>query len=642
MSLLTRTCPHYDMVPQGLLENLDFRKATLKKAGRNPGFARNIVKMCAEDPLFYINMFGWTYDPRPTMVKKFGRGDIPFITYKEFQDDAILQMCDAIDNGYDLPIMKSRDMGASWMGLTVIEWYWHFKNRMSFLLVSRTEAYVDERGNDKSLFWKIDFLHEKQPRWLLPRGRHLRYDDPNRKQLHLLNAETKSLISGESTTGDVGRGGRRTAMFIDEYAAFDVAAGFATLSATRDTTHCRIFNSTPQGTGNAFYEVCHNTAAVPLELHWSKHPEKNPGLYSTGDDGKPKVLDDFSGAVRVFEKGKKGFAEVKYPEQYPFILDGKMRSPWYDEQCSRCASDMEVAQELDIDFLGSSWQFFSRKFIKEYEREYVRPPMLTGEIEMVESTPKVFREGEKGRLKLWMQLKDELGGFGVNPEHRYVIGADVSAGVGASNSALSVVDSSTGEKVGVWHDPHTRPLEFAKIAIATAKFFNNAMLIWDASGAVGTSFTQAVIEDGYRRLYYRRSEKKVTKQISKEPGYFLNPDARAVLLEFYRSQLADHKFINRSASAMRECLEFIVQPGGKVEHQASRSTQDPTGAKTAHGDEVIADALACRAISDSNGLMQGSKPVILRETLMWRMESRKRKNQREMANANRELTGTGW
>ncbi len=61
-----------------------------------------------------------------------------------------------------------------------------------------------------------------------------------------VNADNGSVIDGESTTGDAGRGDRRTAMFIDEYAAFDVTDGYRVLLASRDTTNCRGFNSTPE------------------------------------------------------------------------------------------------------------------------------------------------------------------------------------------------------------------------------------------------------------------------------------------------------------------------------------------------------------------------------------------------------------
>lgn len=609
--------PHYHLVPKELGANLRFRRALLLEAGRDPSAAAQLKTMCAEDLLFYVNAFGWTYDPR-SKVKR-----TPFITY-EFQDESMLDLVECVEVGRDAAMPKSRDMGASWMGLTVFEWLWHFRRDLSFLLVSRNEDYVDKRGNPKALFWKIDFLHENQPRWLLPTGRWLGDKDPGRKLLHLRNADTGSVIDGESTTGDAGRGDRRTAMFIDEHAAFDLDAGFKVLRATRDTTNCRIFNSTPQGANNAFYEVVHKTSAKILRLHWSKHPEKARGLYTTDEKtGKVILLDEFRGPVNVERKGEPTKV-VLFPDAYPFELDKddpKLRSPWYDTQYSRCVSPQEVGQELDIDFLGSDFPFFEPKFIELYKKRYARKPLLVGDLEYDRETlrPKRFVENPRGLIQLWLPL-----GAGDRParDRQFVVGADVSAGTGASNSVASVADRNTGEKVAVLRTPNMRPHPFAELVIALGYFFNGAYMVWDASGPTGQTFTKRVIQAAYGNIYYRRLEKKVTQKISDEPGFFMNPQQRAALLEDYRASLSDHKFLNRSEQGLDECLQFIRRPDGGVEHSASANAQDPSGARTAHGDEVIADALCCLGVMERAEEAKAEEPKEPMGSLAWRMKQR--------------------
>lgn len=574
--------------------------------------------MCAEDLLFYVNAFCWTYDPRSSVKVT------PFVTYP-FQDEAMLKLADAVEVGHDVAMPKSRDMGASWMCLTVFEWLWHFRSNLSFLLVSRNEDYVDKRGNPKALFWKIDFLHEHQPRWLLPRDRWLGDKDPGRKVLHLRNNENGSVIDGESTTGDAGRGDRRSAMLIDEHAAFEVDAGFRVLQATRDTTNCRVFNATPQGVNTAFYEVVHKTAALVLRLHWSKHPDKARGLYTTDENtGRRVLLDDFRGKVTVKPKGEPAKV-VRFPEEYPFVLDKddtKLRSPWYDNQCARCVSPQEVAQELDIDFLGSGFPFFDPKFIELLKKRDARPPLRVGFLEYERGdapAPKRFREDLKGNLLLWLDL-----GAGDRPakDRRFVVGVDISAGTGASNSVASVTDGATGEKIAVLRTPNMQPHPFAELVIALARFFNDAFLVWDASGPTGTVFTKRVIASGYGRIYYRRLEKKVSQKISDEPGYFLNAQARCALLEDYRAALTDKKFVNRSEAGLNECLQFVRQPDGGVEHSAAANAQDPSGARTAHGDEVIADALSCLGVLEQRVEERASEPTEPVGSLSWRRKMR--------------------
>ena len=48
------------------------------------------------------------------------------------------------------------------------------------------------------------------------------------------------------------RGDRRTAILID-IRVFESIGRFRSVSSTQDATRCELFNSTPKGSGNAFY-----------------------------------------------------------------------------------------------------------------------------------------------------------------------------------------------------------------------------------------------------------------------------------------------------------------------------------------------------------------------------------------------------
>ena len=610
--------PHYGMVPKDLAENSAFRADLLRKAGKNVALQKQLWKMCEEDILFYVNVMCFTFNPRLTSMGLHPK--VPFITY-EFQDRAIKDIVECVLNGKDFVCPKSRDMGASWIILTVFEWFWHFMSDQSFGIVSRKEEYVDKRGDDKALFWKLDFLHDNMPKWMLPTGRELGDDDPNRKALHLRNADNGSVFNGEATTGDVFRGGRLTGLLLDEFAAVKLDDGFRVLSSTRDVTLCRGFNSTPQGSANAFYEVVHNTSSKVIRMHWSEHPDKAAGLYRSDENGKIELLDTYQGFVEVLRKGSEP-EDVIYPDDYPFVADGKLRSPWYDNQYARCANAREVAQELDIDFAGSDYSFFDADFINALRKKYARQPVLVGEVNYSVDgiQPREFRESDHGKLKLWMNLDGDQ--FAVPEGKSYVVACDVSAGTGASNSVLTIAEIHTGHKIGVLKTPQMDPKDFARQAIAIAKYFNNAFLIWDASGPTGKVFTNVVIDSGYRYIYFRRNEKALGRRISDNPGYFLNSEAREALLTEYRADLSESRFINPSDEGLQECLQFIRRPGGSVEHTASANSQDPSGARTAHGDEVIADALASLAVRQRSTIKAGSTPEIPVGSLAWRNKQR--------------------
>ena len=597
--------PFYHLVPKDLRGNLRYRQKLLRAVNEDPSLARTIWNACSLDPLFYINAFVWTYDPRNEI-----NGKLPMITYK-FQDKAILELVDAIGD-HDILIEKSRDMGASCICLEAFEWCWHFVPLQSFLFVSRTEDYVDKNDNPKSLMWKVDFIHHGLPPWLLPPG----YSPTNREcrtNLHIRNPHNGSVIDGESTTKQVARGDRRTAILLDEFAA--VEQGHSVLASTRDATNSRVFNSTPAGTGNAYYSVS-ETEIRKLRLHWSEHPLKNRGLYTTGPDGKLNVL-----------------IADGYPEDYQPILDGKLRSPWYDRQCARAASPQEIAQELDIDYIGSGWQFFSAERIQQAIGKYARPPFEIGDLEYDSVTADFirFRSDPRGKLSLWHLLgRDDK----ILSDHRFVVGVDISAGTGSSNSCLSTWDAVTREKVAEYVNPYIRPEEFARQAVSVARWFNNAMLIWEQNGP-GRQFGSRVIELGYMNVFFRQREEGITKKISDVPGWASTKETKLVLMGDYRSAVEKGDCVNRSKEALEECLEYVFDDRGGVTHARSKNKEDPSGANSNHGDRVIADALAWRGLDERVRKPEQQKREIPVGSLAWRNQMRE-KMRREL-----EYTG-GW
>jgi hypothetical protein len=576
---------------------------------KDPEYAQVIIDACSRDPLFFINGFGYTDDPRAEPFTK-----LPFILYP-FQEEAILDLIRSFNNN-DILIEKSRDMGASWICLSALYWAWRFRKGLKLLMVSRTEDYVDKAGNPKALFWKFDYLQNNSPIWLQPKGFK---KSQHRRLLHAENPENGSVIDGESTTGDVARGDRRTVVLLDEFAA--VEQGHRVLASTRDATRCRIFNSTPKGTNTAFFSM-RETNIKKLSLHWSVHPLKSVGLYTTGKDGELKILD-----------------EAGYPEGYDPTLDGKLRSPWYDNECTRCASSQEVAQELDIDSLGSGYQFFNEESILETIRKYARPPMEVGDLDYDRKTaePTTFRADSNGRLQLWCML-DKDG----NPprDQKYVVSCDISAGTGASNSCAAIWNSTTNEKAGEYVNSHIRPEAFAKQAVALARWFRydplpdtpftelkteargGAFLIWESNGP-GRQFGSRVMELGYGNIYMRQRDEALSGKISDIPGWASTKDGKKELLGNYRAAIESGECVNRSKEALNETLEYVFGTDDSVNHARSTDKADPSGAKSNHGDRCMADALGWKGQKARLQKPKTETKEIPVGSLAWRIAKRK-------------------
>lgn len=550
--------------------NLAFRKKILELAANDLEFKNDIYAMCKRDMLFYINTFCFTYNPR----NEAGLMVIPFISY-DYQDVAFDDIAYAIERPTDQLAEKSRDMGASWMNLTVFQYQWQFRDYTSFRLLSRNEKLVDFFEDPDCIFWKLDFLLENQPRWLQP--------DYHRVHLLLLNRDNKATMTGMPTTSDAATGGRCTAMLLDEFAK--VPDGRGMLSSTRDVTRCRIYNSTHKGSATAFYSLSTGNTRKVI-MHWSVHPDKNLGLYySVGSD--IIRLDKYDADVVVDDK------DYHFPDDYPFIKDGKLRSVFYDNECARAEHPREIAQELDMDPFSSDSQYFDAEIIDQIEKENVCKPYDEGEVEYDEDSldPMGFIHGVNGSLKLWI-YPDNLNCIDRNLE--IGAGADVSAGTGASNSTMTFVDLRTGEKLAEYANPWVRPEQFAKIAIALCRFFNDAFLVFDASGPTGRVFSDELIRVGYRNIYYRRDEVGLNKKVSDKPGVFLNTKEKAAVLGLIRRCLKDRSFIQRSSEANQEYLEYIQKSGEEITHSSAANSVDPSGAGQSHGDRVISDALAMK------------------------------------------------
>jgi hypothetical protein len=569
--------------------NLEQRRIAYERGATDPRFAAAMRQRCKDDVLFFINVFIWTYDPRRDPYSK-----LPMITYY-FQDETVLELVEAVMRGEDIIVEKSRDMGASWICLLVFLWLFMFYPLKSFLIGSRVENYVDKQGNPKALFWKLDFALEHMPAWLRPNIMRLK--------LHVRNLDNGSVIDGESTTDEFSRGDRRTAILLDEFAA--VPNGHRILSASRDATKCRIFNSTHLGTGTAYYELTRGTIRK-LRLHWSEHEQKNIGAYT-------RKGDEFIYLDRKYWRGRKGRREecLKYDDIIAKrgvpTPDGMTRSPWFAVQCERAAHAVEIAQELEIDCLGSSFQFFSAISIQEHIDRHACAPFRVGEVEYDALTlqPKRWRDDKHGRFRLWMLL--DANGMPLTKSEKS-LGADISAGTGSSNSALSAIDTLTNEKVLEFASPYVRPEEFGKLSVVVARWLGEAFMIWEQSGP-GRQYGDIVVEAGYGNIYFRRDEEKVVPKMTNIPGWVPTKDNKLAVIGEYRRALEMQTCVNRSEIALSDCLEYIFTAGGTVEHSRAANSIDPSGAKKNHGDRMIADALAWKGCKSRRPSVTVAKPV---------------------------------
>jgi hypothetical protein len=541
---------------------------------------QTVIDCCSRDLLFWIDTFVWTFNPREHADHPLR----PFIAYP-FQEKALLEI-DASIGRRNVILPKSRYIGATWMVLLPIDRRFLFRRLQTFLLVSRTEDMVDKKGDPDCLFAKLDFVHDHLPEWMT--------GGLGRAKLSYVNWATGSNIMGTSTTGNMGRGGRKTAVVSDEFAFIDPLDSRKAWASIVGNTNCAIVPSTPNGIGGEFYRLAHDKNRNILQLHWTDHPEHYQGAYRMAK-GDPRFIDESFWAKAKVRYIKERFGEITIGgddddlarDHYPWGVNGlgksAVRSPYYDNGCLKLGVESLIAQEMDIDFLRSGDPFFEPEEIEAVVKRDCRKPFWQGELSYDEHDFAFdeFIESPGGNLLLWLNL---LGGR-PQSDQEYVAAVDVSAGTGASDSCLSIW-SDKMEKVARVKTNVMSPAKFARYCFPILRWFHNPKLWFEMQG-VGDSFSDEIHELGYSRFYKYRDKRG--KESGKD-GWPSGGDAKQRMLLSYNGALGSGRITNRDEEAVRECVEYKWTDRGTVEHSTALGEVSASGKKKNHGDLVIADA----------------------------------------------------
>lgn len=287
------------------------REAVRYRAHVNMEFRKLIKGACEQDPLLFLNLFGFTHDPRREYSER------TFLLYP-YQEKAARTILSAV-GVHDLRINHSADMGVSWLNVGLALWMWLFCPGIPTMFVTRTERYLLP-GETPGVFWRLMYMYDRLPSWMQLdvafSGGPFRWEHPS-----------GSIIQGVSEAGAeyLCRGDRLAAVFIED--AWSLQDLPAVLRCMRDTTMSRIVSG--RGAGGSESSTDSWDA---LRLHWSDHPLKSSGLYQ----GETKEL------LCVIDP-------AGYPRDYEPILDGRLRSPWYDNECAACGDLVSIRTEIDIE-----------------------------------------------------------------------------------------------------------------------------------------------------------------------------------------------------------------------------------------------------------------------------------------------------
>ena len=536
--------------PKDLDANIRFRVNLLNECEKDPKTAGMVRELFSRDIIFAFNVFFYTYDPRSPYK------NLPFITW-DYQDRDILEINRCIEEGENLFIDKSRDMGVTYMVLYVFLWRWLTKQSEEFRIGSRKEDYVDKSGDMDTLFEKLRYCLQRLPAYILPIGFDLRKHSPFMK---LINPEKSNSIIGEATNPDFARGGRKKAVLYDEFQAWE-KADEAWRSAS-DATRCKIPVGTPQGAGNKFAELARTTEVKnKIHLLWYNHPLKavTSKEYLEAKKKEGKVLENQTGC----------------PTGCYLDNNGKIRSEWYDKEClSRSAED--VAENLDCNYLTTGNPIFDTEKCNLRKMQSVEP-IAIGNLHWLVS-PMFDVQGNsvnKNMLKvefvpnvngIYKQWETPIDGW----DNGYCISADIAEGLEQGDwDSASVLrrfpkdgESLLSFKPTVVMTLHAKlkTFQYAEELAKLGTYFGNCWVAPERNGTMGGATIEALFRY-YPKIFHKQIMTKGYPEHTDKMGWETNSSTKGHIVSNLSKHISEDTYVDNDRDFWNETLTFVNNDG---------------------------------------------------------------------------------
>lgn len=549
--------PFFNLLPKDPVELLRWKIYVRERAAHDLEFRADIEDMCKKDICFFAATFCWVFEPRPP------RG-IPLTPWCD-QADALAWMVECYEMHRDLGGEKSRGIGFSWDVAIFCYWVWKYTPDAKIALTTKDETTLD--GPDaNSLLGKFAYIHEKMPAW--SRLHPATGKDILRRtsEQHLLiNTRNGAVCQGFAPTDSKLRSLRFTVVIYDEFAYFPRNAQ-ESLNASVHTAPCRMFISTWHGHDNEFHQIMRveKSTMLRIQSYWWANSERWKGAYTT-ENGRLKVLD----------------GDYKFPKDYPFILDGMLRSAWVDFELRRPGYRKQTSLEELYGLSASAGRKLFRTDTIAIVESTVRPPMYEGDIDC--TGPEIrFRHFTGGPIHLYEDIGNGKGG-------PFSAACDLGEGLMATPSTLEIISLKTGRQVLDFADNEIKPVDFAAFVFDVMTWLcgphghGHCFIDFEANGGQATTFGNELVRLGagnVRQRAYRRPTK------GQEPGGYLgtrNSDGGLALLSELERAIRDGDCTVLSAEILAEMRTADKDEKGK-----------PTfhGIENSHGDRTQGLALS--------------------------------------------------
>ena len=394
---------------------------------------------------------------------------------------------------------------------------------------------------------KIRTFVDQWPNWV---GSGFSTDKNSQKHYKLTNG---SEVKAVATSKDALRGFTPTILVFDEAAFIEADGDFwAACMASLSTGGKVIVVSTPNGYDPIYYDI-YDQALKGMnnfkisEMFWYRDPRYSKDLFLVPTEDLVKYL---LNKEEHDESKHISFAHIDpfkrdYDELSSYLKKGyKPCSTWYEKMVKKLKYDKrKINQELNCEFLGSGDNVFENT-----QLEYIKDNTLT------DPTGKLMGNS------LWM-WKEPI------PEHKYIMGVDVSRGDSEDFSSIQIIDFDEREQVFEYVGK-IPPDNLAEIAYKWGMMYN-AFIVVDITGGMGITTVRKLQELGYKNLYVEGVDSTNiwsynAKLADKIPGLNFNNKRVQIIAAF--EEYVRHKFKIRSVRLYNEMNTFIYL-NGRPDHQ---------------------------------------------------------------------------
>ena len=394
---------------------------------------------------------------------------------------------------------------------------------------------------------KIRTFVDQWPSWV---GAGFSVDKNSQKHYKLTNG---SEVKAVATSKDALRGFTPTILVFDEAAFIEADGDFwAACMASLSTGGKVIVVSTPNGYDPIYYDI-YDQALKGMnnfkisEMFWYRDPRYSKDLFLVPTEDLVKYL---LNKEEQDESKHISFAHIDpykrdYDELSSYLKKGyKPCSTWYEKMVKKLKYDKrKINQELNCEFLGSGDNVFENT-----QLDYIKDNTLTDPI------------GKLMGNSLWM-WKEPV------PEHKYIMGVDVSRGDSEDFSSIQIIDFDDREQVFEYVGK-IPPDALAEIAYKWGMMYN-AFIVVDITGGMGITTVRKLQELGYKNLYIEGIDTTSiwsynAKLADKIPGLNFNNKRVQIIAAF--EEYVRHKFKIRSVRLYNEMNTFIYL-NGRPDHQ---------------------------------------------------------------------------